>query len=83
MIAFISFLVTAITGALIFIFLPPSEGRGGVRSTLLGYGRHDWGEIHDWAGLVMIIAALIHIVLHWEWIVITTKNFFSKKNSVS
>lgn len=32
-IAFISFFVTAVTGALIFIFLPPAEGRGGFISS--------------------------------------------------
>lgn len=77
-IAFVSFLITAITGITIFIFLPTGESRGGVHSTLFGYGRHDWGAIHDWAGIVMTIAALIHIVLHWNWIVATTKNFLKK-----
>ena len=84
LIAFISFFVTAVTGILIFVFLPPGEGRGGVHSTLLGYGRHDWGAIHDWAGIIMIIAAIIHIVLHWDWIICATKNLFGdNKNSAS
>ncbi len=77
-VAFISFLITAVTGIIIFIFIPTGESRGGVHSTLLGYGRHDWGAIHDWAGIVMTIAALLHIVLHWNWIVDTTKSFFKK-----
>lgn len=80
-IAFLSFLVTAVTGILIFIFLPPGEGRGGVHSTLFGYGRHDWGAIHDWVGIVMVVAAFIHIILHWEWIVCMTKDFFKKKQN--
>jgi hypothetical protein len=82
-IAFVSFLVTAITGVLIFIFLPPGEGRGGVHSYLLGYGRHDWGAIHDWAGIIMTIAAIIHVVLHWKWIVGTTKIIFGKKQDLA
>jgi hypothetical protein len=77
-VAFVSFLVTAITGLVIMIFLPPAEGRGGIHNYLFGYGRHDWGAIHDWAGVVMIIAALIHIALHWNWIVNMTKGLFKK-----
>jgi len=77
-IAFISFLITAITGIIIFLFLPTGESRGGVHSFLLGYGRHDWGAIHDWAGIIMTIAALVHVALHWKWIVNMTKNLFKK-----
>jgi len=79
MIAFVSFIITAVTGIIIFVFLPPGEGRGGLHSTLFGYGRHDWGAIHDWAGIVMTVAALVHVVLHWRWIVDTTKDFFKAK----
>ena len=78
MVALVSFLVTAITGLVIMIFLPPSEGRGGVHNYLFGYGRHDWGAIHDLAGVVIIIAVLIHLVLHWNWIVSMTKSMFKK-----
>ena len=33
-------------------------------SQLLGLGRHDWGEIHLWAGIVLVILLTIHILLH-------------------
>ena len=78
MIGLVSFLVTAITGLAIMIFLPPGEGNGGVHNYLFGYGRHDWGAIHDWAGVAMTIAVIIHLVLHWSWIVNMTKGLFKK-----
>ena len=31
---------------------------------LLGLGRHDWGNIHLWAGIVLVILLAIHILLH-------------------
>ena len=31
---------------------------------LLGLGRHDWGEIHLWAGIVLGILLTIHFLLH-------------------
>lgn len=78
LITLISFLITAITGVIIFLFLPPGEGRRGEHNTLLGFGRHDWGAVHDWAGIIMIIFALIHVVMYWKMFICMTKNFFKK-----
>ena len=33
-------------------------------SHLLGLGRHDWGNIHLWAGVVLVTLLAIHILLH-------------------
>jgi cytochrome b subunit of formate dehydrogenase len=82
LITLVSFVIVAITGLLIFFFLPPGEGQRGVHSTLLGYGRHDWGAIHDWAGIVMIVAALAHVVFYWNVFVCTTKNFFKSSKEI-
>ncbi len=30
--------------------------------------------IHDWSGLVMGLLVIIHLILHWNWIVSMTKN---------
>jgi hypothetical protein len=30
-------------------------------------------NIHDWAGLVLIIVLIVHIILHWKWIITMTK----------
>jgi len=35
--------------------------------------------IHDWSALVMSILVIIHIILHWDWIVTMTKKLFEKK----
>ena len=34
---------------------------------------------HDWSGLVLGLLVLIHLVLHWNWIVAATKSIFKKK----
>lgn len=31
---------------------------------LLGLGRHDWGNIHLWAGVVLVTLLAIHFLLH-------------------
>jgi len=81
MVALISFLVVAFTGIIIFLFLPPGEGQRGIHNTLFGYGRHDWGAVHDWSGIILFIAIIIHIVLHLDWIFSTTKDVFSLNKS--
>ena len=34
--------------------------------------------LHDWSGLIMGLLVLIHLVLHWNWIVAVTKNIFKR-----
>ena len=78
LVTLVSFVVTAVTGVIIFIFLPPSEGNRGVHNDFLGWGRHDWGAVHDWAGIIMIIFALLHVILYWKIFAAMAKNFFKK-----
>ncbi len=32
--------------------------------------------LHDWSGLIMGLLVLIHLALHWGWIVAVTKSIF-------
>jgi len=34
--------------------------------------------IHDWSGIAMGVFVLIHLVLHWKWIVTMTKKIFKR-----
>ncbi|MDD4468003.1 MAG: DUF4405 domain-containing protein, partial [Candidatus ainarchaeum sp.] len=29
--------------------------------------------VHDWSGIVMIFLVVVHLVLHWNWIVSMTR----------
>ena len=35
--------------------------------------------IHDWAGVAMAVFVLIHLALHWKWLVVMTKKVFEKR----
>jgi len=35
-------------------------------------------RIHDWSGFIMGLTVLIHLIVHWKWIVVMTKNIFKK-----
>ena len=34
--------------------------------------------LHDWSGLIMGIIVLLHLALHWKWIVCVTKSMFKR-----
>ncbi len=61
----ISFLVTALSGVY-FLFVP--GGRGAVDPLFL-FTRQTWDMLHTWGGVVLIIAAVEHFIIHWNWIV--------------
>ncbi|MBN1157334.1 DUF4405 domain-containing protein [Candidatus Woesearchaeota archaeon] len=77
----ISFVITAVTGIIIFLFLP--EGvRQGRYQVFLGITKGVWSGIHDYAGLVMIGLSLFHLALHWNWLVCMTKSCLKGKKKV-
>jgi hypothetical protein len=69
------FTVTAISGVY-FLFAGSSHG-GRNPDPMFLFSRAVWDSIHTWAGVVMIIAAVIHFAIHWRWVVNVTKRVFS------
>jgi len=73
--AFISFLVTSVTGLVIFIFLPSGVRQGRLQE-FFGMNKGTWNFIHIWSGILMLVFVVIHLILHWGWIAYMTKNVF-------
>jgi len=73
---FVSFLITAITGLILKFFLPSGKRSG--QNEFLSIIKGDWELVHDWIGILMIFLIIIHIVLHWNWIVAMTKGLFGR-----
>ena len=38
--------------------------------------------LHDWSGLIMGLLVLVHLALHWRWIVAVTKSVFKKEKRI-
>jgi hypothetical protein len=55
-----------LTGYVIKFPLPPGTNKEWM---LWGMTRHQWGEIHFWISTVLLILIVIHVCLHWNWIV--------------
>ena len=75
-IIFIAFAATAITGLLLWLIIPSGQGNGWF--VFWGLTRREWVDLHNWAGLTMLMGAIIHLVLHWQWILCVIQRFFGK-----
>jgi len=55
------------------------EGYGGSGNwmTVWSWQRFTWIEIHIWASVALVMVILLHVILHWSWIVETTKRIKS------
>jgi hypothetical protein len=60
----------AATGLILAYRLPPGS-RGGRGLELLGWSRHDWGDLHTWLAYGAISLVIAHLALHarWLWVV--------------
>lgn len=62
----VTFCGLAGTGLLLALRLPPGS-RGGRGLSVLGWGRHDWGDLHTWLAYAFLLMVLVHLALHWRW----------------
>jgi len=76
-IMFLLALFQAVSGFVMWLVLPSGYGfRGGrglgEEATFL-WDRHTWTYIHDWVAVALLVLLVIHLILHWKWIVYISK----------
>ncbi len=76
----LAFLVSGVTGLVLFFFIP-SGVRQGRYQEFLGMIKEAWQEEHVIAGLVIVILGIVHLILHWDWVVSMTKRSVGKSPS--
>ena len=64
---YLSFCTMAGTGLLMAFRLIPGS-RGGQGLEVLGWNRHDWGDLHTWVSYVFIALVVLHLVINWAWL---------------
>jgi hypothetical protein len=73
------------TGLILKYLLPPGSGgrHGGEGTglTLWGMGRHDWGEVHWWLSVALIVLMIVHVWLHWDWVHLIGGGLFGLRRS--
>jgi hypothetical protein len=78
----LAFLLSGATG--VAFLLMGSGGYQGGRNAgfatpLLGLSRGTWSDLHTLGSLVMIVGIVVHVALHWKWIVCATKNMLPRR----
>ncbi len=76
----IAFLVSALSGVLLMT-MPHGGYQGGrnldYNATVFSLARGEWSDLHIWSSLGMIAGIVIHLALHWKWILCMVKRFLS------
>lgn len=62
------------TGVVMTWILPPGSGGGGrgrrsqAAPEMWSMNRHDWGDVHFWIAAAMVGLVMVHLALHWRWV---------------
>ncbi len=65
------------TGLILFFILKPGFGCRSLHGwTLFGLRRHDYGDIHVYLSIAMIVLSCIHLGLHWKWFCLKLNRLF-------
>ena len=74
-------LFQAMSGFILWFGLARGGGQGrgwggGTATTFWSLTRNTWIDIHDWVAVALVVIVVIHIILHWKWIVYVTQSYF-------
>ena len=56
------------TGLLMAYRLLPGS-RGGQGLEMLGWNRHEWGDLHTWVSYLFVALVVSHLAMSWTWLV--------------
>jgi hypothetical protein len=65
------------TGIILRFTLPPGSGHS---MTLWSLNRHEWGDLHFWLSLAAVAIVILHLALHWTWVVSVVRRWFVGAN---
>jgi hypothetical protein len=68
------FVGAAVSG--IYFFVVPG-GHGSGSATQFLFARNTWDLIHTWSGVLMIVAAMLHLTMRWKWVARVTPGVLS------
>lgn len=64
-----------------FLFIPSGGYQGGRNpyyGVIILFDRHTWDDLHTWAGVALIVIAVVHLSLHWSWVVNMLRRTFNE-----
>ncbi len=63
---------------LLLAFVIPSGKSPDASKYFLGLHRHEWGDIHLYLSLFMLVLLVLHLWLNWAWISHSAQNLFGR-----
>jgi hypothetical protein len=72
-------LCQAVSGFVLWVVLPRGYMGGRDTDSTFIWPRDSWINIHDWTAIALVVIVLVHVILHWGWIVRMTKSYFRPK----
>ncbi len=62
------------SGVVVWLIMPRGYGdflfmKAGLGRTFWGLQRNEWLDLHAWVAVAMVAIVIIHIIMHWRWIV--------------
>ncbi len=72
-------LVEAFSGFVLWLALPSGGGNGrrAIEQAFWGFTRHTWIDIHDWFAVALIGICVVHLAMHWKWVLRMVRSTFT------
>ena len=70
---FVLFIFEVFSGCVIWLILPRGRSdyynmTAGVGRTFWGLQRNVWSDIHAWVAIAIVSIIIVHIIIHWRWV---------------
>jgi hypothetical protein len=77
---FVDLCAISVVGILLGFVIPKEPGHD---KFFLGLHRHQWGDIHLYLSLAMLVLLAIHLWLNWRWVVQISQRLFAQRWKVA
>ncbi len=82
LIMFLLALFEVVSGFVLWLVLPRGGGymggRGSITEATFLWSRDTWLDLHNWVAVALLVIVVLHLILHWRWIVHMTKTVWGR-----
>jgi len=75
---FVDICAISVIGLLLKFVIPTGRAQFG-QKYLLGLHRHEWGDLHLYLSLLLLVLLIVHLWFNWTWIVNSTRRYFGNR----
>jgi hypothetical protein len=75
---FVDICSIAVIGLIMAFVIPPGKSPD-VSKYFLGLHRHQWGDLHLYLSLALLLFLVVHLWFNWTWIQNSTRSYFGER----